>query len=290
MKVLLIGLGQMGLGLVLPAFKQAGYEIVGTDASSERLQQLQGGYVLRTPSEDARFEIDIKSMDEITGDFDLVVTSVGRQHLGKVADWLELKNISAPALLAENLPDPLNLFKNQIPIIVDRICPRAEIKDSILTAIAEDYFKIVVLDSALTRPLGSVKNVELEKTEKDLEAKRKQKMFTVNTAHVITALYGQKNGFGFVEEAIAEREIASIVESVLLEIGPWLGFNVKETAARTQVILKRLASPLKDPLSRILNLDKKSSALRYIEVPLNGIKQSGKKAPVLEKIYKVLTA
>ncbi|MDP2669219.1 MAG: hypothetical protein Q8P07_05305 [bacterium] len=290
MKVLLIGLGQIGLGLIVPVFQKAGYELVGTDANVERLNQLRNGYVLKTPGANFELNVDVRTMDEVDGQFDLVITSVGRQHLDKVADWLELKNISAPVLLAENLPDPVNLFKNQIPIIVDRICPRVEMRDGVLTAIAEDYFKIVILDGALTRPLGKVKGVELENNEKDLEVKRKQKMFMVNTAHLIAALYGQKKGLMFVEEAVAEPEISSIIEATLSEIGQWLGFDAKETAVRTQGILKRLASPLKDPLSRILNLDKKLSSLRYVEVPLKGIRSSGKKVPVLEGVYKVLTA
>src|SRR3989338_8772291 len=156
MKVLIIGLGQIGLGLVIPVFKKAGYTIVGTDASTDRLNALRNGYFLKTPSEVTKVEVDVVSMDEASDKFDAIVTSVGRQHLEKVATWCREKNLLAPVLLAENLPDPVNHFPRQIPIVVDRICPRTEKHDGIFTAIAEDYYKIVVLDNPSTHQLGTV--------------------------------------------------------------------------------------------------------------------------------------
>lgn len=290
MKTLLIGLGQVGLGLIVPVFQKAGYEIVGTDANVERLNQLRNGYALKTPSTICKFKINVRNMDETACEFDLVITSVGRQHLDKVSAWCKDKNISAPILLAENLPDPVHLFPRQIPIVVDRICPRVEIQNGTLTVIAEDYYKIVALDDLLTRKLSFIKGVELKKTAKAVETKRKQKMFTVNTSHFVAALYGLQKGYMFVEEAISDPEIASTVEAVLLEIGAWLGFSNKETIIRSQEIIKRFSSPMKDPLSRILNPDKKLSAMRYVEVPLNETKSSGKGAPALEEVFNLLAA
>jgi UDP-N-acetyl-D-mannosaminuronate dehydrogenase len=111
MKTLLVGLGQIGLGLVVPVFKKAGYTIVGTDANPDRLNALRNGYFLETPSGVTKVEVDIVGMGEVSDKFDIVVTSVGRQHLEKVATWCRERNISAPVLLAENLPDPLNFSK-----------------------------------------------------------------------------------------------------------------------------------------------------------------------------------
>ena len=288
MKALLVGLGQMGLGLIVPTFKKAGYTIVGTDASQDRLKALQNGYYLETPSEVTSFEIDVARMDEVSGDFDVIVTSVGRQHLEKVATWYQQKKFSAPVLLAENLPDPVNFFPRQIPIVIDRICPRTEMYEGLFAAVAEDYYKIIVLDDPVTHQLGSIDNVELESFKASLENKRRQKMFTVNTSHLLTALFGQRAGCSLVEEAVARPEIVSKIHSIIFEVGPWLGFNSQEAETRANQIIKRFSNPLKDPLSRILVPEKYKSALRYFEVPLNGLYSMGLQAPTLEEARNLL--
>jgi len=119
MKALLIGLGQIGLGLVNPVFKSAGYDIVGTDADTGRLDDLGRAYLLKTPSKISAYEIKTAKMEDLTNEFDLVITSVGRRHLDKVAEWYQRKKFLAPVLLAENLPDPAIFFPVQIPIVVE---------------------------------------------------------------------------------------------------------------------------------------------------------------------------
>lgn len=289
MKTLLVGLGQIGLGLVVPVFQKAGFELVGTDASTERLRQLQNGYVLKTPSETIKVELSVQDMSDISDEFNLIITSVGRQHLGKVADWLKSKNIAAPVLLAENLPDPLYIFPKQIPIVVDRICPRVIMENDVLTSYAEDYFKIVVLNDQLIYPLGNVSGVELETIEMNLDIKRFRKLFTVNTCHVLTALYGQRFGCQFVHEAIKVKEIALRIESTVQETGQWLVLTPRQCHERAKEIISRFSSPLNDPLTRILNPNNWKSALRYIEKPLFELNDLNKKAKILEEAYEILS-
>ena len=288
MKTLLIGLGQIGLGLIVPIFKKAGYEIVGTDANIDRLNKLENGYFLHTPSSHLQMDIEVAKMDELVGDFDLIITSVGRQHLDKVAAWLEKKKFLAPVLLAENLPDPVTVFPRQIPIVVDRICPRVTEESGALTVFAEDYYKIVVLDDSLTHQLWKVDGIGLENTEAEVEEKRRQKMFTVNLSHLITALYGQKLGLTLVEEAIGKSEVVSMVSAIITEVGPWLNMDGRQISEKKQQIIERFSSPLQDPLSRIFEPSKKISAMRYIEVPLNGLHEMGLKAPALEEAFNLI--
>ncbi len=290
MKALLVGLGQIGLGLIVPVFKRAGYTIVGTDASTDRLNALRNGYFLKTPSGVTKVEVAVAGMDEVAEAFDVVITSVGRQHLEKVATWCREKHFSVPVLLAENLPDPVNHFPRQIPIVVDRICPRIETHDGLLTAIAEDYYKIVVLDNQTTHQLGTVNGVELVAFEEEVERKRKQKMFTVNTSHVLTALFGQQLGCSLVEEAIARPEVATRIRSAVSEVGPWLGFDCQEAEQRAIEITKRFAGSVQDSLSRILGPVNRKSALRYVEVPLNGLRSIGAQAPTLEEAQELLSS
>lgn len=290
MKALLVGLGQIGLGLIVPVFKKAGYTLVGTDASTARLDTLRNGYFLQTPSGVEKTDVDVVSMDEVTSEFDVVITSVGRQHLEKVAAWCREKHLSAPVLLAENLPDPVNHFPRQIPIVVDRICPKTGTHGGLLVAIAEDYYKIVVLDNPVTSRLGTVSGIELVASEEEVERKRKQKMFTVNTSHVLTALFGQQLGCSLVEEAIARTEVATRIRSVMSEVAPWLGFNSQEVKQRANEIVRRFASPVQDSLSRILGPVNRKSALRYVEVPLNGVRSVGATAPTLEEAQAFLSS
>lgn len=290
MKALLVGLGQIGLGLIVPVFKRAGYTVVGTDASTDRLNALRNGYFLKTPSGVTKVEVAIAGMDEVADTFDIVITSVGRQHLEKVATWCREKHLSTPVLLAENLPDPVNHFPRQIPIVVDRICPRTGTHDGLLSAIAEDYYKIVVLDNPATHQLGTVNGVELVASEEEVERKRKQKMFTVNTSHVLTALFGQQLGCLLVEEAIARPEVATRIRSAVSEVGPWLGFDCQEAEQRASEIIKRFACPVQDSLSRILGPVNRRSALRYVEVPLTGVRSVGATAPTLKEAQALLNS
>lgn len=290
MKALLVGLGQIGLGLIVPVFKKAGYTLVGTDASADRLNALHNGYFLQTPSGVEKVDVGVVRMDEVVDEFRVIITSVGRQHLEKVATWCQEKRLSAPVLLAENLPDPVNHFRRQIPIVVDRICPRTGTHNGLLAAIAEDYYKIVVLDNPITRGLGSVSGVELVTSNEEVERKRKQKMFTVNTSHVLTALFGQQLGCSLVEEAIARPEVATRIRSVIYEVAPWLEFDFREVEQRTNEIIKRFGNPVQDSLSRILGPVNRKSALRYVEVPLNGVRSVGATAPTLEEAQALLNS
>lgn len=290
MKALLVGLGQIGLGLIIPVFKKAGYTLVGTDASLDRLNALRNGYLLKTPSGVEKVGVDVVRMDVVAGEFEVIITSVGRQHLEKVAVWCREKHLSAPVLLAENLPNPVNHFPRQIPIVVDRICPRTGTHNGCLAAIAEDYFKIVALDHPTTSYLGSVAGVELVATTEEVEQKRKQKMFTVNTSHVLTALFGQQLGCSLVEEAIARPEVATRIHSVISEVAPWLGFDSQEAEQRAGEIVRRFASPVQDSLLRILGPVNRKSGSRYIEVPLNGVRSVGAVAPTLEEAHMLLNS
>ena len=119
MKALLIGLGQIGLGLVNPVFKSAGYDIVGTDADTGRLDDLGRAYLLKTPSKISAYEIKTAKMEDLTNEFDLVITSVGRRHLDKVAEWYQRKKFLAPVLLAENLPDPAIFFQSRFLLLLN---------------------------------------------------------------------------------------------------------------------------------------------------------------------------
>jgi len=115
-------------------------------------------------------------------------------------------------------------------------------------------------------------------------------MFTVNTSHVITALYGRKLGCVFVEEAVQNPAIKEKIGAVIGEVGPWLNLSPEQMAAKEQEILRRFSSPILDTLSRILPTGGQKSASRYLEIPLQGIRSTGLKAPIIEEAFSALNA
>src|SRR3989338_3892917 len=102
-KVLIIGAGKIGLGLIMPVFKKAGYEIVVTDKSSEKLKALEAGICQLNIAELATEEYGgIKAVSmELAGpeNPDIVITCVGADNLPEVAKsiknspWLSDKQI-----------------------------------------------------------------------------------------------------------------------------------------------------------------------------------------------------
>jgi hypothetical protein len=288
-KTLLVGCGRAGLGLIYPLFNEAGYNSMFiTDCDKRRLDILARGYIRKTPNKVFKMQPTVLYIEDVKDNFDLIVTSVGRNNLKDVANWYYKKNFSAPVILAENLQQPDNLFPQKIPIFIDRICSKTIIENKTMTVITEDYCNVSVLEHLLTRPLASVNCVKLESSEKNIELKNKHKIFTVNTSHVICALYGMREGYTFIEEAVRNPDIVSELKNVMLEIGYWFNFNPKEIQRRTNEIITRLSSPIQDPVSRILGPGKHKSALRYIEIPLDSITSMGLRAPSLEKAYKSL--
>lgn len=283
MKVLIVGLGNIGLGLIAPVFQNAGYDVVGTDASKERLEVLKNKYFIQTPRSVFSKKIEVVAMEETANDFDLIITSVGRQNLNKVARWYAEKNLSAPVFLAENLPEPVDVFPRQIPIVVDRICPKVATLNNALYVVTEDYYSIKTLKNKLTEALKSDGNVGLLNSKEEVELERREKMFTVNTSHVVVAIYGKKLGYSFVEEAVKDQKIIEKIGFVLIEVGKLLSFGDIEAQARARLILKRFSAPLQDSLDRILGRKDRKLGNSYIDIPLKELGALGIEATALKE-------
>ncbi len=286
MKILLIGSGKAGLGIVCPLFNKAGYEIFNTDKNEDCLRSISRGYFIETPKGDTKILVNTINMLDVRDEFDIVITSVGRKNLQSVYDWYSKKNLSSPVILAENLQKPDKLFPCKIPIVIDRVCSRIEERNQGLFVITEEYLDVSILDHPLIKPLEIFDNVSLFGSEEEVNLKNKQKIFTVNTSHVISALYGEEKKFLFIEEAVSNQCISSEIKIIMSEVSAWLGFDPEYANLLSSKILMRFSSPIKDPISRILGPEKYQSALRYLEIPLMGLKDMGAPCFHLEKAYK----
>jgi Mannitol-1-phosphate/altronate dehydrogenases len=283
-RLLLVGMGKVGRGLITPVFQEAGYKVVGCLREPPQLSARHLPYLLETPRGTTQHVFhDTVAMNAVEDTFDLIVTSVGRGNLDRIGRWYEERGLSAPVLLAENLPAAVQAFPHQLPIVVDRICTRAELRAGRITVRTEDYYRIVVLDHPLTRALRKVGNVEVEPCAMTVERERTLKLFTVNTAHLLTAVEALRRGYQSIDAAIRDPEIAARVAALVREVSPLLGLDATEARRRSQVLIRRFATPLQDSPSRIINKRNFASAKDYFAIPRQRLDAMKRPAPLLDE-------
>lgn len=281
MEVLLVGIGRAGLGAVVPIFTDAGYNVTVTHYNQAKLEQLQDGYILKTPTRVREFYPEIILMDYVADDFDIIVTSVGRDNIATVDMWRQNKKLHAPLLLAENIFDAPKI-PNNIPFVLDRICPHIHTGNGRSIVTAEDYYRAITLEMSLTSPLDVLDGVHLLSNEKEVEYARRCKLLTVNIAHKIVAIYGLKREHVFVEEAINDSQIYTIVRQALNEILLALNFTPEQIQETIASIVERFASPLQDPLLRIHDPHRRNTAQSYLQYALTQTRAQAVPAPAIE--------
>jgi len=253
-KVLIIGAGKIGLGLIMPVFKKAGYEIVVTDKSSEKLKALEAGICQLNIAELATEEYGgIKAVSmELAGpeNPDIVITCVGVDNLPEVArsiktsPWLSDKQI----MLTEDLVEPMNIkFKHQIPFVVDRLCSKYEIKPDVFFPIitVEPQIKISAVSHQFLWPLQILtKDTSLSIDSTAVERIRLKKMFTINLARAIISYKGFQKGFDLVEDAVKDQEITELVNGAIFEIGSWIKFEPDTPTSVARYLISRFSQKL----------------------------------------------
>lgn len=102
--------------------------------------------------------------------------------------------------------------------VVDKVVTNpseADLREDPLIAVAERGGKLIVDQEAFVGPLPAIVGVQFTD---NLDAYVEQKIFTLNTAHAITAYLGYLKGFEFVHQAIRDREIRNLVSEALEEV------------------------------------------------------------------------
>ena len=252
-KVLIIGAGKIGLGLIMPVFKKAGYEIVVTDKSSEKLKALESGVCRLNIAELAMEEY--KGIKTVSIDLagvenpDIVITCVGTDNLPEVAKsirsspWLSDKQI----MFTEDLVEPMNIkLKHQIPFVADRLCSKYEIGlDNFPIITVEPQMKISAVNHQLLWPLQMItKDIFLSIDSVGIERIRLKKMFTINLAQTVVAYKGFQKGFTLIEDAIQDKEIVELTNAVIAEIGAWIKFAPDTSTSITRYLLSRFSQKL----------------------------------------------
>jgi mannitol-1-phosphate 5-dehydrogenase len=102
--------------------------------------------------------------------------------------------------------------------VVDKVVTNpteADLQEDSLIAVAEKGGKLIVDRDAFVGPLPVIAGVQFTD---NLDAYVEQKIFTLNTAHAITAYLGYARGIEFIHQAIQDREIRSLVSKALVEV------------------------------------------------------------------------
>ncbi len=135
---------------------------------------------------------------------------------------------------------------------VDRIVPPVK-SANFIDVVVESYYEWDVEKSGFKGEIPEIPGMTLVD---ELMAYIERKLFTLNTAHCITAYLGKLRGLKTIDEAIADPEIFAIVHAAMEESGAGLvkkyGFNADKHAAYIEKIIGRFKNPyLQDDVTRV---------------------------------------
>ncbi|MDD9267279.1 mannitol-1-phosphate 5-dehydrogenase [Paenibacillus sp. GCM10023248] len=291
MKAVHFGAGNIGRGFIGLVLSQAGYEVVFSDVNDRLVEELQKrkSYTVRIAS-DAQETFQVNNVTAINGgnpddvaeavaSADLVTTAVGvniLKHIaGGIAKGLELRIARGGAPLAiiacENAIGGSTQLKEHVyshlspelqekaeglaafpDAAVDRIVPIQHNADPLEVRV-EPFYEWVVDESQMFPGFQRIEGIHyVNKLEPYIE----RKLFTVNTGHCIAAYLGYMHGYPTIQEAMADRRIAALVQAAMEETGAVLqrryGFDAATHTNYIHKIISRFVNPhLTDEVTRV---------------------------------------
>ena len=120
--------------------------------------------------------------------------------------------------LAPDFREYVNRYVGFPCCVVDKVVTNpneADLREDALIAVAEKGGKLIVDQDAFAGPLPVITGVQFTD---NLDAYVEQKIFTLNTAHAITAYLGYLKRLEFVHQAIQDQEIRGLVSEALTEV------------------------------------------------------------------------
>ncbi|WP_248929566.1 mannitol-1-phosphate 5-dehydrogenase [Paenibacillus hamazuiensis] len=291
MKALHFGAGNIGRGFIGLVLSQAGYEVCFSDVNDSLVELLREkrAYTVRLANA-AQETFRVSNVTAINGknpedvaeavaQADLVTTAVGVNILKHIAEGIaqglakRAQRGAAPLhiIACENAIGGSSQLKEHIyghlspelreyadrnaafpDSAVDRIVPIQTNEDPLEVKV-EPFYEWVVDESQTIPGFHRIEGVHYVS---ELEPYIERKLFTVNTGHCFAAYMGYLQGFGTIQEAMANSEIAANVRHTMEETGALLvkkyGFDREEHQQYIDTILDRFANPyLTDHIERI---------------------------------------
>lgn len=294
-KAVHFGAGNIGRGFIGLLLAQSGYEVVFVDINEEIISKMneEKGYKVIIAGKDNE-EIQVKGISGIlSSDEDSVITAITESEVITTAVGVNILPIIAKSitkgiqkmstlglkkkvniLACENAVNNTGILKNAIledmdeelknytlahfgfpNTTVDRIVPetaKGEDED-VLSVMVEPFFEWNAERSGFA---GEIPKIEGMNLVDNLPAYIERKLFTLNTAHAVTAYLGYAKGFKYIHEAIKDDEIRSTIKGIMAEVGDALvekhGFDAEEHRKYTEKIIKRFDNAvLMDPVERV---------------------------------------
>lgn len=271
------GAGNIGRGLIGARLQEAGYLVIFADVNQELIDQLNTArqYSITELGSDQKKQTydsfralhSLANADELV-DFiskaEVITASVGVGTLSRIAPVIEagllLRKSDQPAVVmacenAINASDLLHsFFENKKAIAkravflntaVDRIIPLQR-TDSPVDVAVESFSEWVIDVSRLGETLPIPGTVQVD----DLEPFIERKLYTVNTAHLAAAYFGQRAGHETIVSSLQDPEVLDLTRKVLNETSAVLrakhsisAGNQESYVAKT---LERISNPAID--------------------------------------------
>lgn len=271
------GAGNIGRGLIGSMLQEAGYFVVFADINDELVSALRsrGRYQLTELGDEGRETVfdnftalhsthDRDELIRAIAGADLITASVGVATLSHIAPIIEAGILArssdrkAVVMACENAINASDILFSAIQkkdkvlkravfcnTAVDRIVPLQHGEHSIDVSV-EEFSEWVIDVSKLDQPLDLPGTIQVLNLEPYLE----RKLFTVNTAHLAAAYFGQRAGHETIVASLSDSEVAENTRKVLRETSSVLkakhSLSPSEQDAYVEETLARLTNPAID--------------------------------------------
>ena len=290
-KAVQFGAGNIGRGFIGALLSQAGYHVTFADVAQVVIDKINEDksytvHVMDVNCEDQPIT-NISGVNSTTpeaidviAEADVVTTAVGLVILPRIAPTIAA---AIEKRMANGVKDPMNFIACENAIratsqlkaavyerlseeakayadeyvgfadcAVDRIVPPVK-SANFIDVVVESYYEWDVEKSGFKGEIPQIPGMTLVD---DLMAYIERKLFTLNTAHCITAYLGKLRGLATIDQAIADPEIYAVVSAAMKESGAGLvkkyGFDADKHAAYIEKIIGRFKNPyLQDDVTRV---------------------------------------
>lgn len=238
------GAGNIGRGLIGARLQEAGYFVVFADVNQELIDQLNliGHYTITELGGDQKQQTysnyralhsvnDAVELEDYISRAEIITASVGvgtlhliaaviekgllQRKSNKLAVVMACENaINASDLLHEAIANKKTIAKKAVFLntAVDRIIP-IQSSASTVDVSVESFSEWVIDVSRLRETLPIPGTIQVD----DLEPFIERKLYTVNTAHLAAAYFGQRAGHETIVAALQDPEVLDLTRKVLEE-------------------------------------------------------------------------
>ncbi len=290
-KAIQFGAGNIGRGFIGALLHHAGYHVVYADVNQAVIDKINedGQYTVHVMDVECVDQLidNISGINSTTPEMvqaiseaELITTAVGLVILPRIAPTIAQgitmrreQRCTQPLniIACENAIRASSQLKDAVYAVlseedkayaeeyigfpdcsVDRIVPPVK-SENFIDVVVENYYEWNVEKASFKGEIPQITGMNLAE---NLMAYIERKLFTLNTGHAITAYLGVLNGFGTIDEAIADPQIYDIVHAAMTESGDGLirkhGFDAEAHYHYIDKIIGRFKNPyLKDDVTRV---------------------------------------